>query len=364
MPGEPCASGHEFDPSREAKSFLSCSLLRNRFRVSSFGRVLGVGLFLAPFPVLLAGCRHVSQATPGEVPSPSASSTAFPLTLIDAKGHRWTFAKPADRIVSLAPSVTELLFALGAGSHVVGVTGYCDYPPAAKTREKVGGFKDPSVEKVVALNPDVVIASRGTPDPIIDNLITAGQKVFAVDHDRIHRLFASLTVLGKIAGCPESAEALRRQLTHRWEAVVTKTSRLPLDRRPRLLYVVWDDPLFTAGPGSYADELITAAGAVNIAADADSSWPQYSLEAAIAKDPQVLLFTAGPMCGFEVVRSKKLAQLRRDKRWRNVSAVKAGRVIVLDEDHLGVPGPRLVTGLEELAHALHPDLFPPGGTTP
>ncbi len=204
----------------------------------------------------------------------------------------------------------------------------------------------------------MVIASRGTPDPIIEELSATGMKVFSINHEDIARMLASFSSVGKIADCSDQAEAVRKQLTGRWDAVLAKTRPLKPAQRPRLLYVVWADPLFTAGPGSYANELIVAAGAVNIAADAESDWPQYSLEAAIAKDPQVLLMAAGPMSGFDVIREKKLAELKADKRWRNVSAIKHGRLTVLDEDHLGVPGPRLVDGLEELARALHPSLFP------
>jgi len=350
------------DTSREAKSVLDSLAQSGRPRWAAF-------LVLSALPVLvtanLVGCRGRSPATSSTRHGKSAtgstpvsnSSVAFPLTLTDDKGKRWTFDKPARRIVSLAPSVTELLFAIGAGDKVVGVTNYCDYPPEAKGKEKIGGFKDPSQEQVVSLNPDAVIASRGTPDPIIEELSATGMKVFCVDHEDIRRMLASFSSVGKIAACSHRAEKVRKQLAGRWDAVLAKTRPLKPAQRPRLLYVVWAEPLFTAGPGSYANELIEASGAVNIAADAESDWPQYSLEAAIAKDPQVLLLAAGPMSGFDVIREKKLAELKADKRWRNVSAVKDGRLIVLDEDHLGVPGPRLIDGLKELASALHPDLF-------
>jgi len=280
-----------------------------------------------------------------------------PLALTDDKGRTWEFPKPVARVVSLTPSLTECLFAIGAGDQVVGVTDYCDYPPEAKERERIGGFKTPSQEKIVALDVDVVFAARGTPEPVVDDLIATGLKVFAVSDDTVDHLFRTLDLLGQITGRAETSDRLRASLRERREAVLHKTRSLGLRQRPRVLYVIWSDPLFTAGPGSYVDDLVRDAGGLNVAGDAESAWPQYSLEAAIAKDPQALVMTSGPMSGMDVVREKKLRELGQDERWRNVAAVRAGRLIVLDEDLLGVPGPRLIDGLEQLAQALHPELF-------
>lgn len=294
-------------------------------------------LVLALIAALAAGCG-ARDARP-----------AAGITATDALGRTVTVAKRPERIVSLAPSNTEILFALGLGERVVGVTDYCDYPPEAKAKEKVGGFKDPSVEKVVALRPDLVLATGGIQREVVAQLEKVGVPVFVLDPHTMDEVPAGIRTVARLAGAAAEGERVAAGLEARVKAVRDRTAGIPEAARPPVFYEVWPDPLMTAGPGSFAHDMIALAGGRNVAAGTAQPYPKFSMEELVAADPAVIITP------FEET-AKALADGRRPG-WRGLRAVRDGRVAVVNQDLTSRPGPRLVDGLEAMARAIHPELF-------
>lgn len=323
--------------------------------------LLGVGLALL---VGLLSCqrRPLTQAPVAPAPRPTAQparspAPAFPLTVTDAKGTSVTFPGPPQRIVSMSPPITEILFALGLGDRVVGVTRFCKFPPQAAAKEKIGGIIDPSQEKIVALAPDVVFATVGNPMPVIEALRKAGIRVFGVDPTSYEEVCETIITLGRICGAHEAAQQVVKTMRDTAAQVKVAVDKLPADKRPTALLVVWLDPLFVAGPGTFGDDILRLAGATNAAGQTRHPWKEFSLEMAVAANPQVLVIAVDHQPGDADTR-RTLAELRKHPSWRQVSAVKQGRIILVHSDTILQTGPRLAQGLRELAVALHPELFP------
>jgi len=276
-----------------------------------------------------------------------------PRTFVDDAGRKLFLADPPTRIVSLAPSVTEMLFAVGAGEQVVGVTTFCDYPPEARAKAKVGGAF-PNLEVVLSLKPTLVLAPRDfiRPDMVakLDQLKVA---LFILEANSLEDVLRHIQMIGRMVNRPEQAGAVVADLRRRVTEVKTRTAAAT---RPRVFYVLNSDPLMTAGPGSFIHQLIELAGGSNVAAGAPVSYPRLSLEEVIRQDPQVILFPVGDEEGIPE------QEQQRWMRWPTLSAVKANRFVRIPSVLLDRPGPRIVEGLERLARELHPDLFRPGGT--
>jgi iron complex transport system substrate-binding protein len=276
-----------------------------------------------------------------------------PRTFVDDAGRKIFIADPPTRIVSLAPSVTEILFAIGAGGQVVGVTSFCDYPPDAQAKPKVGGAF-PNLEVVLSLKPTLVLAPRDfiRPDMVakLDQLKVA---LFILEANTIEDVLRHIQTVGRMLGRSEKADSVAADLRRRVAEVRTRTADAA---RPRVFYVLNSDPLMTAGPGSFIHQLIELAGGTNVAAGAPVAYPRLSLEEVIKQDPQVILFPVGDDEGIPEQEQQRWL------RWTTLSAVKENRFVRLPSVLLDRPGPRVVDGLERLARQLHPDLFPVGGT--
>lgn len=281
-----------------------------------------------------------------------AEEVRYPLQAKDDLGRDVTIAKVPERIVSLAPSNTEILYALGLGDRVVGVTDYCDYPPEAKAKEKVGGFKDPSVEKVVALGPDLVLATGGIQRQVVDQFEKVGVAVFVLDPHTVDGVLGSVRTVARLAGIPDEGKRVADGLDARVKAVRDRTAALSPDDRPAVFHEVWPDPLMTAGPGSFAHDMIELAGGRNVAAGAGQPYPPFSQEELVAADPAVIITPFAET-------AQALAQGKRPG-WRTLKAVRDGRVVVVNQDLVARPAPRLVDGLEAFARAIHPELFAGG----
>lgn len=295
--------------------------------------------------------------------TPLHAAPAFPLTVEDAQHHKIVIKQRPRRIISLAPNVTESLFAIGAGDRVIADTTYCRYPQKALTLPKVGGYIDPNTEKVVGMAPDLVIAARGTREDILDHMRAIGLTLFCVDCSNLNGVTVSLKQIGRIVGASDAANRLAASLDARQEAVRKTAARLPAAQRPATLFLFSLNDTFSAGPGSHIDDFIQLAGGRNVAARTRLPWPQLSMEAIVAANPQVILVLNAKSMGERkniLTTQKALAVLRGKAQWRNLDAVKHGRVVVLDDDSMTIPGPRLIEGLEATARALHPELFPAG----
>ncbi len=307
--------------------------------------------FLIMAAVLAAGCgkpagapQPTAAASPSRPAAPAPAS--FPLSVQDDLGRQVTIPVEPRRIVSLAPSNTEILFALGLGDRVVGVTKFCDYPEAAKLKEKVGGFQDVDVEKVVRLRPDLVLATGGVQQPVLRQLEKLGLTVYAVDAKSLEDVLDDISAIGRVTGAEGAAEALRRQLQERLRRARDRAARAT--SRPKVFFEIWPDPLITAGPGSFAHDLVEAAGGENIAADTAQPYPQFSLETLLARNPDVIVTPF----------AQSAADLKQGRRrnWEQIRAVREGRVILVDENEVSRPGPRLFDALERLVDQMHPEL--------
>lgn len=261
----------------------------------------------------------------------------------------------AERLVSLAPSLTEILFALGAGERLVAATEYCDHPPAARRLPRVGGVTSETLdlERVVAAEPDLVVAIGQDQGEAIAALRRLGLRVEVLPSDGVDDLFRTVERLGTLVGRSEDAARLTRHLARRMARVEAAVGRLPEGERPRVFYQVWDDPLMTAGAGTYISQLIERAGGRNVFADVDALYPQVSPEAVIARDPEVIL---APRMHGQLVEPESFA---RRPGWEGIEAVETGRIHTVDGDRVARLGPRLVEALESIATILHPERFPP-----
>lgn len=286
------------------------------------------------------------------------ASTGYPLTITDSLNRKVTIKRKPQRIISIAPSATEILFVIGAGSRVIADTTYCDYPPVAARLKKIGGYTNPQVERIVALKPDLVVGARGNPLDILNQIQSLKLTVAALDEEgNIDQVLETIRLIGKVVGEEKGANALVKRLIARRKAVTDKTDKLSEQQRPRVLFLFDTEGLFSAGKGSFIDELIRLAGGQNIAAKSKVPWPELSMESVVADDPQVILVLAGHGTRHPLTSATALANLRKKSQWKSVTAVKKGRVVVVGDDEMTLPGPRLINGLEQASKAIHPEIF-------
>lgn len=279
------------------------------------------------------------------------------VSLKDDLGNVITLEKYPRRIVSLAPSCTEYLFAAGLGDRVVGVTSYCKYPPTAQTKPVLGDVINTNVEKILLAQPDLVLAAYGNPMSALDKLRQANMPVFGFNPKTFEEVFNAIVRTGKLGGTERTARAFVALQRQRLEKVQQRTRTLPAAKRPRVFYCLdKGPPIFTAGGSSLVDEAIRLAGGVNVAHHLTKPmYPTYSAEMLVKQNPDVIVF-AKPQ-GKEVDREEFLKSLCSDSVWRALSAVQRGRICLIPVELLGSPTTRVVAGVEQLARCLHPDLF-------
>jgi iron complex transport system substrate-binding protein len=278
----------------------------------------------------------------------SFGGEAAPFVFVDDLHRQVSFSKVPHRVVSLAPSITEILFAIGLGERVVGVTQYCDYPPEAQAKPKVG-YRHPNLEALVALQPDLVLAPREIlRADVLGKLEQLQLPTYVLDAQTVDSILAHIQTLGRILGASAPADELTDRMRRQIEDIRVRTSSLA---RPRVLYVLNSEPLITVGPGSFIHQLIELAGGANIAARARVAYPRLSMEAVLKEDPELLLFPTG--------RAEGIAEgeEQRWQRWATLSAVKLERFHRVPNDVLNRPGPRIIQGLEALARIFHPEAF-------
>jgi len=264
------------------------------------------------------------------------------LSLRDDLGRQVSLDAPAKRVVSLAPGLTESLFAIGAGDEVVGVTTYCTYPPEALSRQSVGGMTTPSVEAITALSPDLVVATvEGNVREDVLTLERIGIPVFVTNPRTLEGIRRSLTQLGTLTGHEEEAIRLAGTLKDREDSLREKAPLPPV----RALLVLALRPLVVAGSGTFLDDLMRTAGAENLGASSVGSYPTISRESVAARDPEVLMLLS------DAVRDTARL-LEEFPEWRTMTAVREGRLVILDSDLLSRPGPRAVEALAQLSSVL------------
>ena len=266
-------------------------------------------------------------------------------SFVDDTGRRIYLAKTPSRVVSLAPSVTEMLFAIGAGAQVVGVTQFCDYPPEATQKTKIG-YANPNIETLVALQPDLIVAPQEYLKPdLIVKLEQLKIPVFILADRMVEDVFSHIQTLGRMLDRSTEATALGMDLRQQIARIKTRTQGAP---PVRVLYVLNSEPLITVGPGSYIDQLIGLAGGINVAAKSATAYPRLSMEVVLQENPDVLLFPVGTAEG--ISESEQQAW----RKWSTLTAVKRNNLRQIPADLLNRPGPRIGKALELLADCFHP----------
>jgi iron complex transport system substrate-binding protein len=283
---------------------------------------------------------------------PATRSAA--ITLQDDAGREVRLAAPATRVVSLLPAATDVILALGAGDRLVARTDY-DTHAALAELPSVGGGLTPSLEWLAALRPDLVIAWRDAQSrTVVRRLDELGIPTYAAGPESIADAKRLARDIGRMLGLEPRADSLLSAFDASFDAV---RRRIPPDTpKPGVLYLVALDPPRAAGPGTFVDELITAAGGRNTFADAPALWPEVSLEEVVRRQPDVVIVAAGS------VDAPALDRLRTAPGWRDLHALRAGRTAAVDTDLFNRPGPGLARAVERLAAILHPELFPEEAT--
>lgn len=302
--------------------------------------------------------RAAAPATPGTPaaasPSRAASpmvttgTTNFPLTITDDAGRSVTVPRRPQRIISLAPSNTEILFALNLADRVVGVDEFSNYPLEAQSKPKIGSYSAANLEQVLAREPDLILASGITRPDVLNALSGRGLPVIVLNPIDLPGVLENITLVGQAADVNAESSRLRGSLEARIASVAERVKGTTT--KPRAFVELDPTLFFSVGPKSFVDDLITRAGGTNIAADTGTPYPQLSQEQILARDPEVILLADGSQgVTPEAVKARP--------GWGNVSAVKTGRIVVLDEDVFLRSGPRSVDALEALLRYLHPELF-------
>jgi iron complex transport system substrate-binding protein len=262
------------------------------------------------------------------------------------------------RVVSLAPSLTEIVYAVGRGDWLVGVTEFCDFPPAARSKPKVGGVATPSLEQIVALRPDLVLTTAaGNSRDLLAYLTRLRVPVFALMPASLGGVVESIAAVGRAL----AAEAAAREAIGRLQGgMATVQDRVRGRARPRVLYLVWADPLIAAGPATYIHDLLALAGGENIVRERTVPYPRLNWEEVIGRRPEVILVAE------HRDESKRLSAVERPAQpvwqaWQAVPAVRTGRVLAVPSNTILRPGPRIAEGLTLLARAIHPEAWSGGG---
>ncbi|MDL2269380.1 cobalamin-binding protein [Desulfosarcina sp. OttesenSCG-928-A07] len=318
------------------RHFVLCNLF---FGVRPHGPMKwGIVAFLAclVFPVL----------SPALAGSPSAAApVSDPI-----KEHISVSPQP-QRIVALAPSITEILFSLGLSHRVVGVTRFSDYPPEATTLPHVGSYVQLDIEKIVSLKPDLCIAIRdGNPESVINRLESINLPVYTVNPQNLSSVMEALLELGRLLDAESQAEKIVSDMQARVETVRRKVATAP--KKPGVFFQIGISPIVSVGSHTFINELITLSGGVNLAAG-DTPYPRFSREAVIHLKPDILIITS-------MTRQAVFEAVKREwEQWTAIPAVQNGRIYLVDSNILDRPTPRLVEGLEMLARLIHPERFEP-----
>jgi len=266
----------------------------------------------------------------------------------DDMGRSIIINTPPTRIISLAPSATEILFAINAQEKVVGVTDYCNFPKEAQRKEKVGGFSNPNIEKIISLNPDLIILYESFPKEIFNQLEKSlPQTNFLVlDPKNFEDVLENILLVGKVIGKEKEARAVHNDMLRRWGNIQKKA--LQVKKTPKVLFLLWNDPFTSASPNTFLGDLLRKVRAKNIIEKNEPEYPILSVEYIIEKNPDVILIgeTSG-VSKDSILNHPMLKQ---------TNAVKNKRVYTINDDLIFRPGPRLIEGMEKLFELLYPEI--------
>ncbi|MGC8913833.1 MAG: ABC transporter substrate-binding protein [Thermoplasmata archaeon] len=270
------------------------------------------------------------------------------ITVIDDMGRTVMVQLPVQRVISTAPSNTEILFAIGAGDMVVGVDNYSDYPAEARNITHIGDFVSLNIELIVSLKPDVVFAYYGQKEGIM-RLEQMGIPTITIRPQNLDDILREIMLISTVCGKRGAGENLTFELRERIANITEKTKTLNESARPRVYYELWNSPFMSAGPGSFINDLIRLAGGKNIAGNSSTDYPVLTEEYIISANPEVIITSSMNMDTPEKILNRT--------NWQNMDAIKNHRVYAVDDNIVSRPGPRIVEGLEALAKIIHPEIF-------
>lgn len=317
---------------------------------------LGTFLLALILTTTLAACGQSNPSASGKEPvqasggavKPAAEQTGkkttYPLTVKDSSGKEFTFAKAPERIVSLSPTETEVLFALGLGGKIVGVSNLDDYPEEAKSKPKMGNLQG-NPEAIIAANPDIVFAGLSLNKNSVAKLTELKMNLFQTDPKTVDAAIERILLLGLITDKQEQAEKVAAEMRKEKQQVVDALKSLKPEQKKKV-YIEFS-PGWTVGKGEFMDDLITLAGGINVASDLQG-WKQISEEKIIQSNPDVILFAKAVPDLEKTIRGRS--------GWDKIAAIQNGKVIGLDDNLLSRPGPRITKALADMARAIYPDL--------
>ena len=326
---------------------------------------LGLFLLLTGLLLALAGAGCAPDPKPS-APAPSDSAPVEPGTsepatppdddepfaaFTDQKGRQVTLTRQPETIVSLSPTKTEIAFALGLEERIVGVTDYCNYPPAVENIQKVGGFSDPNIEQIVALAPDLVLASSLHQEQV-EKLEALGIPVMVLYARNMDDIYQGLELVGAATGNDAQAADLVHSMKARIEAVQSRLADQDTKEPVRVYHEVYSDPLMSAGGNTIIHQVIILAGGENIFGHVSEDYPVVSAEAILESEPQVILF---PL--YHGTAEFMVEEMKQRPGWQQLPAVQNGRIYGVNDDIFSRPGPRVVDAVEMAAEILYPDLF-------
>ena len=270
-------------------------------------------------------------------------------TLIDEVKREVTFPFPPKRIVSLAPNITEILFSLGLDEEIVGVSIHCTFPEKANTKVRIGSYIRLDFEKIISLNPDLIIATgAGNTRDMVDRLGELGFSTYVIYPKNFSDILKNIAHIGQVVNREKEARGIIEGLTKRSQRVIELTKDLP---RPKVFVQIGETPMVTVGKGSFADDLIRLAGGENIAGKEKEVYPRFGMEEILKRSPEVIMISSmNPKGDYQKV-------FQEWTRWKTLPAVKNGRIHIIDSDLIDRPSPRIIEGLEEFARILHPETF-------
>ena len=300
-----------------------------------------------------------SVLTPSETPSGTETTDPSadwePVVIVDDFGYTVTLTAKPQRIVSLAPANTEILFAVGAGDRVVAVTEYCTYPEEATKLPVIGGYSTINIERIVAANPDVIFAYHGNGEENVNYLKTLGYNVITLNADSIAGTLHDIRLVGEAVGCEETAEVLVTDMEKRLYAVSEKLAGIDESEKPTMVHSMWTDPLWVSGNNTFQNEMISFAGGINAVVSVEG-WGVVTLEKFLTIDPDIIFVDTGMGMGKGAENTLR-DYIMTEPRLSTLKAVQNGQVYAVNADIIDRGGPRLVEGVEAIASLAHPEIF-------
>jgi iron complex transport system substrate-binding protein len=294
-----------------------------------------------------------SEQSENTEPKVTSNDTVYPLTITDDLGREITIKEEPQRIVSLAPSITETLFALGLDDKIVGVTDYCDYPEKVSLKPRVASFTTPNLEKLVSVEPDLIFAESIHETEVVPSLEELDLTVIVITDSSIEQILKNMLLIGEVTNVNQNARELVDELTSRISAVTGPIDALPESSLPRIIHIMWDAPLYCTGGNTYMNDMFECAGGINIYATEFEGPKEVSLEDIVDKNPEIMLITGMGTNGERIYNN-----IKNEERLRTTDAIINDKIYRLSDSSLiERSGPRIVDGIEELAVLMHPEIF-------